>query len=113
MTGARSRAGGRMCEETGRRGRRFALDVGGAAVKWWLRWCIENGSCGGFVVGKGDFGGEWREGEVMEVGGGAVLATRAFSVGIVGEVHRQCLSGVRGEKGEVASSFVMMAEDVE
>lgn len=49
--------------------------------------CVEGGGRCSFVVCEGDLGGERCEGEVVEVGGGAVLATNAFGVGIVGEVH--------------------------
>lgn len=56
-----------------------------------LRGRVKDGGCDGFVVGDRDLGSQRCEGEVVEVGGGAVLATGAFGVGIVGEVH--CTAG--------------------
>ena len=40
-----------------------------------------------FVVVEGEFGGQGREGEVVEVGRGAILATRSFGVLIVCNIH--------------------------
>lgn len=40
-----------------------------------------------FVVIEGELGGQRREGEMVEVGGGAVLATSSVGVLIVCDIH--------------------------
>jgi hypothetical protein len=40
-----------------------------------------------FVVVEGELGGQRREGEMVEVGGGAVLATSSVGVLIVCDIH--------------------------
>lgn len=71
-----------------------------------MRGTVEDGGCCGFVVGDGDLGGEWCEGEVVDVRGGTVLATDALGVRIVGEVHGDALrtgSGRDEKRAEAAN----------
>jgi hypothetical protein len=47
----------------------------------------------------GDLGGEWREGEVVDVGRRAVLPASALGVRIIGEIHDYARAEVNSELG--------------